>query len=131
MQRSAPADCGLDGRRPVAANSVWDQRGWHRRGEFVPRGPDDMRVLSIFGFHQTQMWSEKAGDFEGILYTPTPMPPSLARQWVLASAAGEADADTFLGGRWTPASVWRMVEEMRRSDPRVQAMLDEVAGPRL
>ena len=97
----------------------------------MPRGPDDMRVLSIFGFHQTQMWSEKAGDFEGILYTPTPMPPSLARQWVLASAAGEADADTFLGGRWTPASVWRMVEEMRRSDPRVQAMLDEVAGPRL
>ena len=43
----------------------------------------------------------------------------------LASAAGEADAATFLGGRWTPASVWRMVEEMRKSDPRVQAMLDE------
>ena len=84
-----------------------------------------MRVLSIFGFHQTQMWSEKAGDFEGILYTPSPMPPSLARQWVLASAAGEADAATFLGGRWTPASVWLMVEEMRKSDPRVQAMLDE------
>lgn len=35
---------------------VWDQRLWHRRGAFVPHGsPDDRRLMSIFGFHQTQV----------------------------------------------------------------------------
>jgi hypothetical protein len=71
------------------------------------------------------------GPYEGVLYRPSSMPRALAERWVEASAAGEGGVATHLGGRWTPASVWRAVERMRRSEPRVQAMLDaelEAAG---
>ncbi len=43
---------------------VWDQRCWHRRGAFVPRGSaDDRRLMSIFGFHQTQVRTSTLQNF--------------------------------------------------------------------
>ena len=71
------------------------------------------------------MWANHPpGAYEGILYSPSPMPTALADAWIEASAAGETGLATTLGGRWTPASVWRAMERMRRSDPRVQALID-------
>jgi hypothetical protein len=108
---------------------LFDQRGWHMRGDFTPRHAADRRVLAVYGWHQTQMWADAGHSFDGILYEPSPMPQALARRWVEASAAGDGTTATYLGGRWTPASVYRMIEELKKEAPElVQQMLDRDAA---
>jgi hypothetical protein len=58
-----PADGDAESVTPFALRAqdviVWDQRAWHRRGRFAPSAadPDDRRVMSIFGWHQSQMFA--------------------------------------------------------------------------
>jgi predicted cupin superfamily sugar epimerase len=79
---------------------VWDQRCWHRRGPFTPEeeeeegGSSSRRLMSIFGFHQTQM-------FRGTGYAkPNEMPTALAMRWEQANQEGDYEAAALLGGRW-------------------------------
>lgn len=55
--------------------------------------------MSIFGFHQTQM-------FRGTSYErPYKMPTALANEWARASAEGDDEVAIMLGGRWSAESV--------------------------
>lgn len=84
-------------------------RCWHRRGPFVPhaKAVDNRRLMSIFGFHQTQM-------FRGTGYEkPYEMPPALAHAWARASAEGEHEIAGMLGGRWSAESVLRGLEKAK------------------
>lgn len=134
---------------------AWDQRCWHRRGHFVPRSRDDMRIVSIFGFHQTQLWcaeqqqggggggSGSAGrDDDGVQQqqrysydSPSAIAPSLARHWAEATAGERWAEAALLGGRWSPGSVWRALEDLRVDSPELFARMMQreasAAAPRL
>ena len=106
---------------PRAQDAVlWDQRCWHRVGAYDPArvaGPDDRRLISIFGWHNCEM-------FHGTGYAePYAMPASLARLWGEACAAGQADEAAMLGGRWSATSVWRELDKLRQSSPSFRAKL--------
>ena len=59
------------------------------------------------------------------------MPPALARSWAEAAAAGADDEAAALGGRWSPASVWHALEELRVASPAFAASLQAEASARL
>ena len=58
----------------------------------APGAEDGIRLFLNMAFHQTQTWAR-----DGAGGRPGPMPAGLARKWIEASAAGQADAAVLLG----------------------------------
>ena len=65
--------------------------------------------------------------FAGTGYAkPYAIPSALAKLWAEAGATDDPDAQdisAMLGGRWSAASVYRELEQLRLSSPRFRAQL--------
>jgi hypothetical protein len=92
---------------------MWDQRLWHRRGP-GGGGPEDPRILSIYGFMSIQT-----------VGTPATIHPALARAWLEA----ESDEDKlYFGGRWSAESLFDEIVALRKERDEARDALAEARG---